>query len=194
MTIKHLKKTLQVLAIGGTIFAAQMAAAGERYIPSDIGRLPIGTRLVWSVGAAKNVFTHIVRGRDKTGYRVDYFEGETSEGPRMGTNWFDANGNFLQQKKFNGTILRFTPHRCNRTIGRCEYVIKQVGRADLRVVSDVAVSGTAVRYVEHNASTGHEMIRGGFKVGANGLNTSGWSRSPNQKKLAIRLRSVSAPK
>ncbi|CAN0590765.1 unnamed protein product, partial [Ectocarpus sp. 12 AP-2014] len=94
-------------------------------------------------------------------------------------------GNQVRWVRKDGFELKFIPHDCTRTLGRCQYT--QVGsdkkkETRLRITT---ASGTGFKFDEHNAS-GQRLFGGKMELDARGNAGSGLITG-NQGKQRFRL-------
>lgn len=174
---------LAVAAVG-PLFAQSMA--------SDLGRFPVGTTITWQ-NSDKLYFTHIVRGKDAKGYRLDFFAGRKATGPLEGTYWVDGKGQFLHFIWADGREVRYSPHACNRTPGTCRFTETRKGQPPQTLLHVATPSADGFTYIETDATSGAVWQTGSVTLGANGLNVRGWFQYPGEKRLSLRLVKVMPP-
>lgn len=64
---------------------------------------------------------HMFRGKSGKYYLLESYRGEGPSGRPVFTTYLDGDGNQVRWVRQDGFELRFKPHDCTRTLGRCQY-------------------------------------------------------------------------
>lgn len=128
---------------------------------------------------------HVFRGKSGRFYILDSYRGAAPSGKPVFSTYLDKDGNQVRWVRKDGFELKFIPHDCTRTLGRCQYT--QVGsdkkkETRLRITT---ATGTGFKFDEYNAS-GQRLFGGKMELDARGNAGSGLITG-NQGKQRFRL-------
>ena len=116
---------------------------------------------------------HVYRGESRGRHLIDTYWGDRPEGEPLTTTYLDDKGNYLRWVRRDGFELRFRPHDCTRTVGRCGYTeIFPDGRRERRERVTTPESG-GFSFVEYDAD-GNERFRGRFEIDERGAAGTGF--------------------
>lgn len=75
-----------------------------------------------SINQSQNgLIHHVFRGKSGRFYVLDSYRGKTPSGKPVFTTYLDKDGNQVRWVRKDGFEVRFKPHDCTRTLGRCQY-------------------------------------------------------------------------
>ncbi|WP_316014011.1 hypothetical protein [Roseobacter sp. HKCCA0434] len=98
-------------------------AAGDSDVLSDIAirfdEMGAGSTIV--VAMNEDIVTHHLLGRQGDHYALVIHEGEGTDGPITTRTLRTADGNTVRTEFSDGTVVNYSPHNCQRVIGRCTY-------------------------------------------------------------------------
>lgn len=85
---------------------------------------------VLSFSTGQDISTSIFKGRVGDHYRIDVVTGDDLQDPLQTTQTIrDAQGQGLQRTLPDGTLIRYVPHDCRRTLGDCHYKELREGKS-----------------------------------------------------------------
>ncbi len=94
---------------------------------------------------------HVFKGKSGRAFIIESFRGRSPQGVSVFTTYLDKNGNYLRWVRADGFEIRFKPHDCTRTIGRCKYTeIHSDGKRNNRTrVTKVTRTGFSFQEYDH---------------------------------------------
>ncbi|MBE9637557.1 hypothetical protein [Salipiger mangrovisoli] len=115
------------------LLAAFAAAPLHADIAMETARFAPGSLLVMQDDQG-HVVSHLARGEVQGLFRFDLYDGATGDALYAGRYYTDARGEVLLSVTAQGSVTRFEPYSCTRTLGECEYeIIHADGRRELRL-------------------------------------------------------------
>lgn len=117
---------------------------------------------------------HVYRGKSGRSYILDSYRGKSPSGKPVFTTYLDKDGNYLKWVRQDGFELKYRPHDCSRTLGRCQYT--QTGPDGKRVVRlrITEVSGKGFKYSEYDKN-GKRLFGGQIDIDAKGFAGNGYT-------------------
>ncbi|MFW2589637.1 hypothetical protein [Sagittula sp. SSi028] len=172
----------RIIALGLT-FMASMAQAD---IAWNVDRIGAGSTMVMSDRAGE--LTHVKRGTQGALHVFDVFAGQGGAGGFAGSYKTNARGDVVETVAFDGAVTRFVPHRCNRTVGQCNFtVVHPDGFTEPRTRVTTEVNG-GLQYREYGLDG--LMTEGALHLDANGTSKGGWQRQKNADEKKRRHRRI----
>ena len=102
---------------------------------------------------------HVFQGKAGKYYVLESYRGSSPSGQPVFTTYLDQDGNQVRWVRQDGFELKFIPHDCTRTLGRCQYT--QIGsdrKRETRLrVTEATRNG--FKFVEYN-SNGERLFGG----------------------------------
>jgi len=103
---------------------------------------------------------------------MESVRGEDLNGPVTFTTFMDGDGNHVRWVRPDGFEVRYEPHDCTRTLGRCQYrQTESNGQSEVRLRITEATS-KGISYVEYDAS-GKRLFGGNVELDERGMAGSG---------------------
>lgn len=128
---------------------------------------------------------HVYRGRVGRSFAIESYRGSSPSGTPVFTTFLDKDGNQVRWVRQDGFELKYRPHDCTRTLGRCQYT--QTG-SDGKKVTRLRITEatrTGIKYTEYD-SEGRRLFTGQVALDERGNAGSG-SIDGNQGKQRFRL-------
>ncbi|MEO0677490.1 MAG: hypothetical protein AAFZ02_08030 [Pseudomonadota bacterium] len=115
---------------------------------------------------------HIYRGVRRGAHVLESVRGDAVNGPVTFTTFMDGDGNQLRWLRSDGFEIRYEPHDCTRTLGRCQYrQTNSNGQSEVRLRITEATSG-GMSFDEYNAA-GQRLFGGQLDLDERGMAGSG---------------------
>lgn len=123
---------------------------------------------------------HVYRGKERGDYVLDSYRGASPSGKPVFSTYLDKDGNYVRWVRQDGFEIKFNPHDCTRTLGRCQYT--QIDSDGKRVVRLRITTATrnGFKYVEYN-SDGQRLFGGKMELDARGYAGNGTITGPQGK-------------
>ncbi len=110
---------MRILILALTVaFSASHAAAD---ISWQADRMAPGSIMVMEDSQGR--LTHVKRGTEAGQHVFDLFDGEGRAARYVGSYTVNGRGDVTSTVAADGAVTRFTPHRCSRTPGKCQFTI-----------------------------------------------------------------------
>ena len=110
---------------------------------------------------------HVYRGRSGQAHVTQSFRGARVAGTPVFTTLTDDDGNHLRFTRADGTGMRYVPHDCSRTIGRCTYVEQNFDGTSERRMRITEATSTGFRFREFGED-GTPLFGGQFELDSRG--------------------------
>lgn len=188
----QIRSTLKVVSLATVLCCFTAVNASAQDISSAVGRLPVGTVITYK-NSDGPYFTHVVRGKDARGYRIDIFEGRTPEGPEKSVYWVDGKGNLLRFELPNGDAISYKPSDCVRTLGTCKFTEMRSGEPGKAKVRITTKTADGFEFEEKDAASGATLKVGETTVGPNGLNVRSWYRRTGEGRIELKIVKIDPP-
>lgn len=110
---------------------------------------------------------HVFRGKVGRFYVLESYRGSSPSGKPVFTTYLDKDGNQVRWVRQDGFELKFRPHDCTRTLGRCQYTqIGSDGKKEVRLrITEAARNG--FKFSEYG-SDGKRLFGGKMTLDARG--------------------------
>jgi hypothetical protein len=128
---------------------------------------------------------HVFRGKTGRLYILESYRGAKPSGKPVFTTYLDKDGNYVRWVRQDGFELKFQPHDCTRTLGRCQYIqTGSDGKKEVRLrITEAIPSG--LKFVEYGAD-GKRLFGGNVTLDDHG-NAGNGRISGTQGKQRFRL-------
>ncbi len=103
-------------SIAFAVFPAMVLAQD---ISIKMDQIPAGSWFLMDSGGKAT--THVFRGKQGRYYVYDVVPGKDPNGERHSRDFRDASGNNIK-REFGISVVKYTPHNCQRVIGQCSFV------------------------------------------------------------------------
>ena len=164
-------------------FTASLAQAD---IDWKVERFGAGSQLV--LADRTGALTHVKRGTDGALHIFDVYAGQGAAATFVGSYKTTARGDVVETIAFDGAKTRFVPHRCNRTLGDCQFtMIHPDGYAEPRSRVTKAIRG-GFGYREYGLDG--LIAEGQLKLDANGATKGGWKKDKPKEERKTRIKRV----
>lgn len=128
---------------------------------------------------------HVFRGKAGRSYVIESFRGSSPSGSPVFTTYLDKDGNQVRWVRQDGFELKFRPHDCTRTLGRCQYTqTGSDGKKEIRLrITEATRKG--LKFTEYGAD-GKPLFGGQIDLDERG-NAGNGSLNGYQGKQRLRL-------
>lgn len=102
---------------------------------------------------------HVFKGKEGRFFVMDSYRGASPSGSPVFTTYLDKDGNQVRWVRQDGFEIRFRPHDCTRTLGRCQYTqTGSDGKKEVRLrITEVTRKG--LKFTEYG-SDGKRLFGG----------------------------------
>ena len=115
---------------------------------------------------------HVYSGRQGNNYVINSYRGATPTGTPAFTTLLDRNGNYLIWERADGYQVRYEPHDCTRTLGKCRYTEIRPNDERVRWTRITTATETGFKYVETDRN-GERKVSGEISIDERGFAGSG---------------------
>ncbi|KMW58628.1 hypothetical protein AIOL_003606 [Candidatus Rhodobacter oscarellae] len=132
---------------------------------------------------------HVYRGKSRGAFIVDSYRGNKPSGRPIFTSYLDAQGNFLRWVNAEGFQIRYRPHDCTRTIGKCQYTELHSDGLRERRVRVTKATRNGFSFKEYDGR-GKFMFGGTIKIDERGFARDGFIKGEgvNQRFRLVKRR------
>ncbi|WP_162617560.1 hypothetical protein [Yoonia maritima] len=115
---------------------------------------------------------HMYNGRQGKDYLVESYRGQSPTGTPAFTTRLDGNGNYLSWQRSDGYEVRYQPHDCTRTLGKCRYTEIRPNEERIRWTRITTATNIGFKYVETDTN-GERRVTGEIAIDERGFAGSG---------------------
>ncbi|PRY80337.1 hypothetical protein CLV80_101189 [Yoonia maritima] len=115
---------------------------------------------------------HMYKGRQGNDYLIESYRGPSPTGTPAFTTRLDGNGNYLSWQRSDGYEVRYQPHDCTRTLGKCRYTEIRPNDERIRWTRITTATDTGFKYVETDRN-GERRVSGEIAIDERGIAGSG---------------------
>lgn len=119
------------------------------------------------------VFTHVRRASKGSLIRFDAFAGRSERGAYVGSYLTNARGEILRTIAADGSETDYEPHKCNRSRGRCTYIIQTPDGVKIMRTRITEATPEGLKFQEYEA--GKLVASGVVKLDRFGSSAGGWT-------------------
>ncbi|MBO9464028.1 hypothetical protein TRP8649_00462 [Pelagimonas phthalicica] len=175
--MRHMIAALTLTLI--STFATTSATADISWRAGEMGN---GSVMVMK--DRSGAMTHVKRGSAGGVHLFDLYAGQGSAAEFLGSYKVNARGEVTETMAIDGAVTRYTPHRCNRTLGKCQFTVTHAdGYVEQRTRVTEAVRG-GLRYWEYGADG--LMAEGAMQLDQLGASKGGWKKGRSKRKTRTR--------
>lgn len=118
-------------------------------------------------------FTHLRRSAHGAMVRFDTFAGKSESGAYLGSYLTDGNGAILRSVAADGSETDYMPHKCNRALGKCTYIIQTPEGTKIRRTRITEATSEGLKFAEYE---GGQLVSSGVtRLDRMGSVASGWT-------------------
>ncbi len=169
---------MRILILALSLAFSASAAAADISWHAD--RMAPGSVMVMKDDAG--AVTHVKRGTERGQHVFDTFAGQGRGATFTGSYTVNAQGNVTTTIAPDGAVTRYRPHRCNRTPGRCAYVMIHADGFKEPRTRVTSATRSGLTYEEYGLDG--LMAQGALELDRLGAAKSGWmKRAQDRRKL-----------
>lgn len=129
---------------------------------------------------------HLLRGKSGRTFIIDTYEGKKPQGKPISTTTVDKDGNYLSWQNQHGYSIKYKPHDCTRTLGRCTYTQVDSNNEKLKRLRVTTLVEGGFTYVEYDED-GNWVVKGKTELDHLGSGGDGFVQNVEGRKAKFRL-------
>ena len=116
---------------------------------------------------------HVYSGQEGSNFIITSYRGASPTGTPAFTTLLDRNGNYIRWARSDGYEVRYRPHDCTRTLGKCRYTEIRPNDDHIKWTRTTIVTPTGFKFTEIDQS-GARQVSGEITLDEYGIAGSGF--------------------